>query len=268
MSKVLFTQQQIEQIIYLYTIEGKTQKEIGPIMGCGIKPIIRILHEYKIPTNIRRINRRLNEHYFDTIDNENKAYLIGLLFADGNVSPSADRETIIRLQLLNEDINLLNFFKQEIQADGSITDLHDGTSSFSIRSNLLAAALKQYNIIPNKTYSIEHLPQIPSEFIIPFLRGYIDGDGSLYFVSTNNSFHLSITSHFISITNEFCQLIYNLLNIPTRAETRKSTYYNNVAKFTLNGIEAYQLAKLLYTNANIYCKRKYEKFLLAQNIFE
>lgn len=135
MSKILFTQEQIQKIIDLYTIEGKTQKEIGPIMGCGIKPIIRVLHENNIPTNIRRTNRRLKENYFSNIDTPNKAYFLGLLFADGSVSKDNIREAMIKIQLLNEDRQLLEKFKLEIVSDGIIMNAKGDTCALAIRSN-------------------------------------------------------------------------------------------------------------------------------------
>lgn len=268
MSKILFTQEQIKQIIDLYTINGKTQKEIGLIMGCGIKPIVRILHEYNIPTNIRRVNRRLEENYFSDINTSNKAYFLGLLFADGSVEHNSSRETMIRIQLLNEDKQLLEKFKSEISSDGKITDAKGDTCVFSVRSDQMAKDLEQFGIIPNKTYETHFLPNnIPPAFLTDFLRGYIDGDGSLYFNTENNTFHLSVTSHYLTITDHFRDIVYQLLNIPKRSKEHHSTFYNNTAKFTLNGLEAYQLASLLYKNANIYCQRKYDKYLLAKSKF-
>ena len=268
MSKILFTLEQIEKIIHLYTIEGKTQTEIGSIMGCGIKPIIRVLHENNIPTNIRRTNRRLKENYFSNIDTSNKAYFLGLLFADGNVSKDNTREAMIKIQLLNEDRQLLEKFKSEIMSDGTIMNAKGDTCALAIRSNQMAMDLEQFGIIPNKTYETHFLPNnIPSDFLIDFLRGYVDGDGSLYFIAENNTFHLSITSHYLTITNNFRDIVYQLLNTPERSKKHSSTFYNNTAKFTLNGLEAYKLASLLYENANTFCQRKYEKYLLAKQKF-
>ena len=152
MSKILFTPEQIEKIIHLYTIEGKTQKEIGPIMGCGIKPIIRVLHENNISTNIRRTNRRLKEDYFSNINTSNKAYFLGLLFADGSINKDNTREAMIKIQLLNEDKPLLEKFKSEIASDGTIMNAKDDTCALAIRSNQMTANLEQFGIVPNKTY--------------------------------------------------------------------------------------------------------------------
>ena len=62
---------------------------------------------------------------------------------------------------------------------------------------------EMFAIIPNKTYNIHSLPRnIPNKYYKDFLRGYIDGDGSLYFTKENNSFHLSLTSHYIDLIED------------------------------------------------------------------
>lgn len=266
MSKIIFTKEEIDIIKKMYQEEGKTQKEIGKFFNCSKKPISRILKENNIPTNIRRTNRVLNHNYFSVIDSHSKGYLLGLLFSDGNISYIQNREPAIRLQLLEEDINLLEFFKKEINSNSKICNNKDGTLSFGIRSSQIAEDLKKYNIIPNKTFLINQLPKnIPQEYYIDFLRGLIDGDGSLYFNSNDNSFHLSFTSHYIELVQDYINIIAAILNLDL--SKRKPTYYNNVAKFTLNGKEAYLFADLLYKSANIYCNRKYKKYLLAKEKF-
>lgn len=263
MSKILFKNEEINKIIKLYQIDGKTQKEISEIFNCGIKPIRRILKENNIQINTRRTNRILIQNYFSNIDTPSKAYLIGLLFTDGNISNSPKRESMVRIQLLKEDINILEFFKNEIHSNSAIINNNDNTCTFEFRSNLVAQDLSNYNIVPNKTYKIKQLPKnIPLEYYIDFLRGIIDGDGSLYFTSSDNSFHLSFTSHYIELVQDYINIISYFLNIDL--SKRYPTFYNNVAKFTLNGKEAYNFATLLYKNANIYCKRKYDKYLLAK----
>lgn len=37
-----------------------------------------------------RVNKRLKEDYFNIIDSEEKAYFLGLLITDGNVSKTKD----------------------------------------------------------------------------------------------------------------------------------------------------------------------------------
>ena len=158
MPKIIFTQEEINIIKKMYQEEGKTQEEIGKFFNCTKKPIKRILKENNIPTNIRRTNRILNHHYFSTIDSHSKGYLLGLLFSDGNISYTLNREPSIRLQLLKEDINLLEFFKNEINSNSKICDNKDGTFSFGVRSKQFAKDLEQYNIISNKTFLIKQLP--------------------------------------------------------------------------------------------------------------
>lgn len=60
----------------------------------------------------------INEAYFDTIDSEQKAYFLGLLFADGCNSGRA-----ISLKLKIDDVELVSAFRQAIGYSGPITIL-------------------------------------------------------------------------------------------------------------------------------------------------
>lgn len=44
----------------------------------------------------------------------------------------------------------------------------------------MANDLAKFGIIPNKTYLTNHLPEVPKKFLKDFLRGLLDGDGSIY----------------------------------------------------------------------------------------
>lgn len=69
----------------------------------------------KLGVHIRvatEFNRKytLNQSYFDAIDTPNKAYIVGLLLADGNVSPNKS----MRLQLSISDKSILEKINEEI----------------------------------------------------------------------------------------------------------------------------------------------------------
>lgn len=84
MNKIHFTQDQINDIIKLYTQNWMKADDIGckyNVSGCLI---IRILKDNSI-TIRRRGGRkyRVNVNFFENIDTEEKAYWLGFLYADG-----------------------------------------------------------------------------------------------------------------------------------------------------------------------------------------
>ena len=68
------------------------------------------------------INRKynLNENYFDNIDNQNKAYLLGLLYSDGNIYTVAGKSHVITFAQRSDREELVNFFKEELESDRPI----------------------------------------------------------------------------------------------------------------------------------------------------
>ena len=101
-----------EKIIkYYYDNPDKQVKEINKIFKLTKRTINNLFKEFNISS--RRKNRyTLNECFFDIIDNELKAYLLGYLFADGfvgdekynNIVFSQKKEDAEAVKLLKESI--------------------------------------------------------------------------------------------------------------------------------------------------------------------
>lgn len=112
-NEIVFTKEQKENIVRLYVEEKLSTTKIGKIMGCNYNKICKILNEYGIKrTNNGLRKYHLNETYFDYIDTPNKAYLLGLLCADGcNFPPKgtvfialqeSDRDLLEKINIENE----------------------------------------------------------------------------------------------------------------------------------------------------------------------
>lgn len=252
----------INYIIELYTKQKLTMVEIGRIFSTKASTISRILKENQIPINNRKVNRDFNEDFFHIVDTPEKAYYIGLLFADGSiVLDSKGRAPDIRLELMESDISVLQNLKESLKINSALrynkrANRQNGTLTLSIRSKQMAEDLQQYGIIPNKTKNQKELVlnKIPVDLYSHFLRGLIDGDGSIY--QDKRGWHISFTSHYYNLVNEVGELLYNIAQIP---KTTNPTYYNGVAKITINGKSAKKILSILYVNAKHYIARKYSK---------
>lgn len=111
-NEIIFTQEQKEKIVKLYTEDKLSTPKIGKIMGCNYNKICSILDEFEIKrTDNGKRKYTLNEEYFDFIDTPNKAYVLGLMCADGcNYPPK--QTAFISLQ--ESDRELLEKIKIEI----------------------------------------------------------------------------------------------------------------------------------------------------------
>lgn len=254
------------EIERLYTEEGKTLREISQVCGTKYETISQKLRARGVDTTSnkgRGKNRLLNHSYFSKIETEDQAYFLGLLFADGNVTPDVEglRNPIIRIELLEQDKEILKIFAQKLGHCGDLTvnrrEGRNNTVTLHFRSKKMAEDLVQYGVVPNKTHLTTKLPleKIPPSLLIHFLRGFMDGDGSVY--KSGNSLHVSFTGCSYEIIDTVRKIGRELISLDDRGVV---TEHNGVYKYTFNGKNAISLLKVLYADTSLFLQRKFNIF--------
>ena len=132
-------------------------------------------------------NTKLKHDFFKIIDSEEKAYFLGLLYADGyNYTKGKSKFVSLRLMEKDKDIlekfNLcignpynLSFYKKRQQQ-------HSNVIGLQINSKTFCDYLEKMGCPQTKT-SILKFPkekQVPSHLVSHFIRGCFDGDGSVW----------------------------------------------------------------------------------------
>lgn len=119
-------------------------------------------------------------HYFDKWT-PNMAYILGLLFADGSVKRRLD--TVI-IGLKSDDEYILEFIKKELQirvpikripANGTTT-VH---STLCIHSKIAVKRMMDLGLMPMKSYNDYPFPDVPTDMLSHYIRGYLDGNGTV-----------------------------------------------------------------------------------------
>lgn len=273
-----FTEEDEKDICYKYDTENISMTNIAKMYHCSQPRIKKILEKNNIKiVRKRRININLKENFFEDIDSEEKAYFLGLLFTDGSVTDEHKRQSQVRLELQERDLELLEKYKN-ILGIGSKTTFStkknknntiSKSALVSFRSQKMVDDLKKYGIIKNKTYLTKHLPDIRQELIPHFLRGLIDGDGSIYTTKTiiNNKTYFKKVIYFCSHNYSVVEDFKNLLNaILINKYDSKITDNKGTYRFTITKKDTVkEVATLLYKDSNISLARKYK---LAKNIYE
>jgi hypothetical protein len=123
------------------------------------------------------IKYKKNESYFDIIDDPTKSYWLGFLFADGY---NSNKSIILDLSRKDND-HLLKFSKLIFGCDNIKKYERRGIefSRLEIHSKKMCESLSTLGCVKNKTKILE-FPKIEKKYIRDFLRGYFDGDGSIY----------------------------------------------------------------------------------------
>ncbi len=106
--------------------------------------------------------------------NSELAYVVGLLVTDGNLSKDGRHIT-----LRSSEIDLLNTFKKCLNLKNKIgfTDRQRGCM-VQFGSVQFYNWLSGVGLFPAKTYTIGKI-KVPDEYFRDFLRGHLDGDGSI-----------------------------------------------------------------------------------------
>src|SRR5260370_4667688 len=172
------SQEQEEEIIAIYQ-QGLPASTIASRYGIEDQTIYNILERNGVKRRSKSaaaITYARNEYAFDVIDNEEVAYWLGFIMADGNISNGR-----LRIGLSTRDVEHLRKFSRWLAPDmpiyAGINNLGRPVNTFDICSRYLVVSPGNFGIVPRKTYIMKHLPPIPPTLMRHFLRGYIDADG-------------------------------------------------------------------------------------------
>jgi len=276
MSKILkdFSPEEQQQICQQY-IEGASGLKLAQQYDSKPHVIYGILRRHNISMRDDReksLKFRCNEHYFDIINTEHKAYWLGLLAADGYIKDATPLGFGISLK--DEDKYILEELKKDIEFTGEIKTYTTKpgysytTTTYSrlvISSPYLRERLIQLGIKSHKT-TVLTFPtnqQIPQPLIRHFIRGYIDGNGS---ITHGGPTLLDRPQIKVCGTYEFLTELQKILNTNHKINRKKEQQERNINSWniTISGRkDVLRILKLLYLDCSIYLKRKQKKAIIA-----
>lgn len=204
---------------------------------------------------MKRANN-FNDDYFETIDTEDKAYFLGLLFADGNVYTARNR---IQITLANEDAYILKAFADCIGYTGKMYIDREKYSKLILPSKKMCADLTRLGCTPNKSLTLQFPTEVPDELMHHFIRGYFDGDGHISKDKRliNPYYHINITS-----TKEFIIVLKKILmdNDIITGNLYKRYKDKEISAHTVHikNKSAKNFVDYIYLNAKMFLTRKYK----------
>jgi hypothetical protein len=225
----------------------------------SVKIVRSIFKKNNIQKVINTGNKRkfyFNERYFDNIDIPNKAYYLGLMYADACIY-----NTIMTLSLIELDKNILINFIKDIEYKGNL-NLINIKKKYPHRNNLLRLSLSSkylitqlYSLgcIPNKTFNLKFPKETISDNLLRhFLRGYWDGDGHIG-LQNKKYFRMSLygLNCMISDINTYINSKFSILGTVTL--NKKSPTHSSL---TFSGKNAKKIYKWLYKKDDIAINRK------------
>lgn len=200
------------------------------------------------------------------INSETEAYILGLWFSDGWIT-SRNQAGIT---LHKDDFLILEKIKNIICPELSLL-YERNNSKLLISSQHFKNNLEKYGITVDKSYSDFKLPEIQNHLRRHFVRGYFDGDGTIYYDKKHLRVNIcSITLQILKDIQKELNLnnIYSVINTEIRegktykVPTGHSNNCKNIHRlFIRRKADLKLLYEYLYKDATIYLDRKYNKFL-------
>jgi len=180
---------------WLDQIRERVPKEgYGPIskeMGLDSSTIRARVKSWGLSTptsRAREQNKGLKVDYFDTWTEES-AYDLGYIQADGTVWTSSNMH-MLKLKCVTEDESIILGIRSRLRSNHQISRRGSVVTSegvvekpetqIQITSKTLVESIILRGVIPNKSNLDPPFPEVPLSFLNHFLRGYLDGDGSVY----------------------------------------------------------------------------------------
>jgi hypothetical protein len=224
------------------------------------------------------------KNYFAVIDTEQKAYFLGLMYADGNIYPGKNKRIhhTISINLIESDVLLLELFRDCVFPTHPLyfVDINSKkptqNNQYKLQFNCkeMAEDLLFHGCPPKKSLILKFPTTIPSHLIQHFLRGYIDGDGCISSrVYKNPPNYISYTVSLMS-TMDFCvstkNIMIDLFDIHPTLSLRHTKNNNFITTELIFGgnQQVYRFLSWLYQDATIYLARKHEKFIELQSLIQ
>lgn len=255
-SKVVITDEDEQKIIDLHN-NGVGIRDIAKHIGIGKERISKVLHKYNVTMKPHR-KYSLYEDYFDNIDDQDKAYILGLFYADGS-----NNNGHITISLQERDKDILEQINLKVGSNRPIKFIdyssknpnHQNQYLLTISSKYMCNALANSGMIHNKSLLLTFPNWLNKELYPHLIRGYFDGDG---YVSKNiKNAKLSIIG-----TESFCKSIKNIIKEEIDVNCGIYLCHNNTETTTrmLQISGRRQISKFLnyiYKDANLFIDRKY-----------
>jgi hypothetical protein len=259
----------------LYNQNGKSLEDVARLFGCTRMYVMKLARKYNIPLRRKREARYLAlkagklphkyrevNHNFFSVWTSKMAYVFGYFCADGNLY--RDKRTkgwYVRFS--SNDRDHLETIRRVMKSTHGfvVNERQPKLATLTIVSEKLALDLLALGVTPRKSLTLT-FPSVPQEYLNDFVRGYFDGDGSIYleaqrrqsprisFVSGSKNFLVTLRQHLETILPSMLGRLYK--NKPGRSYLLRYSRQGDIVR----------MFEFLYPEGQeILClRRKYQKF--------
>lgn len=259
----ILSEEEIDDICQMYLSKTPTQKIVDKynVKFKSQNTVIKVIKSRGIkPRTTGHAPIIRDENFFEVIDSEEKAYILGLLIADGYVIyPKTRRRTPCwGITLHKQDKYMIEKIKNIIGIEKKICEERN-EASITVVSQKMVDDLAKYGVIPQKSFKT-FFPIINKEYEKDLIRGIFDGDGC---ISNGVCSFYGNEPLLIDIQ----KTLFKSVNIPIGKITKR--YSNGADSFSFGSKKSVSnFYHYIYDEANVFLKRKYEKFKELDIIYD
>jgi intein-encoded DNA endonuclease-like protein len=260
----VLSNEDVTNVVQMY-LDDIPVTHIAEQYSCDVQTIYNYLRNLDIEMS-RNSGRKhkFNVHYFDQIDTPNKAYILGLLFADG-----CNFERSVNLFLQASDKQLLQDICVEIGYNGDL-EFQDHSQDRAVgidrqdvygvrlHSAYMCDVMSAHGVVPKKSLVLQFPTCVPDCLLSHFMRGYIDGDGHIGKTKKDNAVSFVST---LSFCEAFNRIIKAQLGIVFKI--REAGNHNGITMQcdAQNTTDKKTFLDWIYQDADLKLERKYKVYL-------
>ena len=251
--------EQIYEMYELYT-QGKNTREIGEIYNLSMSYVARLFQSESLKLRDQHETSRkyqFNEHFFDSIDTQEKAYYLGLLWADGTNSLKRNCVTIGLQEsdkYILEEMLVLMDSNYKLRCTKSAYPGGKDIYSVSLFSEHMSKRLNDIGMVPNKSLILKFPTCVPDNLMPHYIRGIFDGDG---YISHRTDYTCEVMG-----TEDFCiELQRKLLETGIESKIYNTTLHKETSTRRLyigRKENTYKFLSYIYKYCTVCLKRKYD----------
>lgn len=219
---------------------GSTVASICRDVGVCSKTVYNVLDRHGVAVG-RYNTHEPNEHVFDVVDSEAKAYWLGFLAADGNI-----QRYVVRLELATKDEEHVRRFAAFAGVAENVRTYARGSVAVWVGSRQLAESVRSFTRASIAGWLVPH-----------YWRGVVDGDGSINWQRRRTCRHggnwnLTLSSD-LHLVRDFATFVaaYGVRKTPR--------YERGCWRVDYFGGRARPILAALYHGATVYLPRKSER---------
>jgi hypothetical protein len=235
-----------------------SQREMARELNIGKTTVNRWSRELGLKTK----KNTVNEGFFRKFSPQ-MSYILGYIITDGNIMWDTRKSyRSLTITAAEKDKQHLERIRSILKSTKELL-YSEKTKSYRliVTNKKICLDLMKLGITPRKSLTVK-FPKIPKEYLKDFIRGVIDGDGSVRYVDRKRSPYFEITV--FSGSPKFLKQLARVIEEEINVSTKLKKVHKNTFSIRYTCKKGKILADWIYKDAKLFLNRKFKQYLIMK----